>query len=51
VDPPGLVAAIGATVLGAAWQRCTTHYAVNLMSITPESSWPWVRTLRHSIFD
>jgi putative transposase len=30
---------------------CRTHYAINLMSITPKSSWPWVRTLLHSIFD
>ena len=35
---------------GAAWQRCRTHYAVNLMAVTPKSSWPWVRTLLHSIF-
>lgn len=48
---PGLVAAIGATLPGATWQRCRTHYAVNLMSITPKSSWPWVRTLLHSVFD
>nr|AAB05796.1 transposase [Mycobacterium branderi] len=48
---PGLVAAIGATLPGATWQRCRTHYAVNLMAITPKSSWPWVRTLLHSIFD
>jgi putative transposase len=48
---PGLVAAIGATLPGAAWQRCRTHYAVNLMAVTPKSSWPWVRTLLHSIFD
>ena len=48
---PGLVAAIGATVPGAAWQRCRTHYTTNLMSVTPKSSWPWVRTLLHSIFD
>ncbi len=34
-----------------AWQRCRTHYAVNLMSATPKSSWPWVRTLPHSVFD
>ncbi|OBF72173.1 transposase, partial [Mycobacterium sp. 852002-51759_SCH5129042] len=47
----GLVAAIGATLPGAAWQRCRTHYTVNLMSITPKSSWPWVRTLLHSVFD
>ena len=32
----GLVAAIGATLPGASWQRCRTHYAANLMSATPE---------------
>ena len=32
----GLVAAIGATLPGAAWQRCSTHYATNLMAITPK---------------
>ncbi len=47
----GLVAAIGATLPGAAWQRCRTHYTVNLMSVCPKSSWPWVRTLLHSVFD
>ena len=31
----GLVAAIGATLPGASWQRCRTHYAANLMSLTP----------------
>ena len=46
----GLVAAIGATV-GGAWQRCRTHYAANLMSVTPKSSWPWVKTLLGTIFD
>ena len=35
----------------AAWQRCRTHCTTNLMSVTPKSSWPWVRTLLHSIFD
>ena len=47
----GLVAAIGATLPGAAWQRCRTHYTTNLMAITPKASWPWVRTLLHSVFD
>ena len=47
----GLVAAIGATLSGAAWQRCRTHYAANLMSVTPKSSWPWVKALLHSIYD
>ena len=46
----GLVAAIGATV-GGAWQGCRTHYAANLMSVTPKSSWPWVKTLLGTVFD
>ncbi|MBK5249395.1 MAG: IS256 family transposase [Actinomycetales bacterium] len=47
----GLVAAIGATLPGASWQRCRTHYAANLMSATPKSSWPWVKTMLHSVYD
>jgi transposase-like protein len=47
----GLVAAIRATLPGASWQRCRTHYAANLMSATPKSSWPWVKALLHSIYD
>ena len=47
----GLVNAIGATLPGAAWQRCRTHYAANLMSATPKSSWGWVKALLHSIYD
>lgn len=48
---PGLVAAVGATLPGASWQRCRTHYAANLMSVTPKSSWPWVKTLLQTVFD
>ncbi len=47
----GLVEAIGATLPGASWQRCRTHYAANLMAVTPKSSWPWVKALLHSVFD
>ncbi len=47
----GLTAAIAATLPGAAWQRCRTHYAANLMSLTPKSSWGWVKALLHSIYD
>jgi transposase-like protein len=47
----GLTAAIGATLPGAGWQRCRTHYAANLMSVTPKASWPWVKTLLHSVYD
>jgi transposase-like protein len=36
----GLVDAIGATLPGASWQRCRTHYAANLMAVTPKASWP-----------
>ena len=47
----GLVEAIGATLPGASWQRCRTHYAANLMSVTPKSAWGWVRALLHSVYD
>src|SRR3954467_12893414 len=47
----GLVDAIGATLPGAAWQRCRTHYAANLMAATPKASWPWMRALLHSVYD
>ena len=47
----GLTEAIGATLPGAAWQRCRTHYAANLMAVTPTSAWGWVRALLHSVYD
>ena len=47
----GLTAAIAATLAGASWQRCRTHYAANLMSATPKASWGWVKALLHSIYD
>jgi len=47
----GLVSAVGATLPGATWQRCRTHYAANLMSVAPKSSWGWVRALLHSVYD
>ena len=47
----GLVEAIGATLPGAAWQRCRTHYAANLMSVTPKAQWGWVKALLHSVYD
>ena len=33
---------------GSSWQRCRTHYAANLMTVTPKSSWPWVKALLHT---
>jgi putative transposase len=47
----GVTAAIGATLPGASWLRCRTHYAAKLMSVTPKASWPWGRTLLHSVYD
>lgn len=47
----GLVHAITATLPGASWQRCRTHYAANLMSATPKTSWGWVKALLHSVYD
>jgi len=47
----GLTEAIGATLPGAAWQRCRTHYAANLMAATPKTAWGWVRALLHSVYD
>ena len=47
----GLVEAIAANLPGAAWQRCRTHFAANLMDVAPKSSWGWVKALLHSIYD
>jgi putative transposase len=47
----GLTAAVGATLPGAAWQRCRTHYAANLAAVTPKSAWGGVRALLHSVYD
>ena len=47
----GLVEAIAANLPGAAWQRCRTHYAANLMDVCPKSSWGGVKALLHSVYD
>jgi putative transposase len=47
----GLVEAIAANLPGATWQRCRTHYAANLMSVTPKSLWPAVKAMLHSVYD
>jgi transposase-like protein len=47
---PGLVDAIGATLPGAGWQRCRTHFMRNLLSKVPRSAGPFVATLVRSIF-
>jgi hypothetical protein len=47
----GLVEAIAANLPGAVWQRCRTHYAANLMSVTPKAMWPAVKAMLHSVYD
>jgi putative transposase len=46
----GLVDAIGATLPGASWQRCRTHFMRNLLTRVPKSAQPFVATLVRSIF-
>ncbi len=47
----GLKDAIAANLPGAAWQRCRTHYAANLMATTPKNMWPAVKAMLHSVYD
>ncbi|MDF3282225.1 IS256 family transposase [Gordonia sp. N1V] len=47
----GLVEAAAATLGGASWQRCRTHYAANLMSVCPKAAWPGVKAMLHSVYD
>ena len=47
----GLVEAIAANLPGAVRQRCRTHYAANLMAVTPKALWPVVKSMLHSVYD
>lgn len=47
----GLKDAIAAVFSGAAWQRCRTHFARNLLTRVPKSAQPFVATVVRSIFD
>jgi transposase-like protein len=47
---PGLVDAIAATLPGAAWQRCRTHFMRNLLTRVPKSAQSFVATMVRSIF-
>ena len=47
----GLKDAIAANLPGTSWQRCRTHYAANLMSVSPKSMWPAVKAMLHSVYD
>jgi putative transposase len=48
---PGLVDAIGSTLVGASWQRCRTHYMRNLLTRVPKSAQSMVATLVRTIFE
>jgi transposase-like protein len=47
---PGLVDAIAATLPGAAWQRCRTHFMRNLLTRVPKSTQSFVATMVRTIF-
>jgi putative transposase len=47
---PGLVDAIQATLPGAAWQRCRTHFMRNLLTRVPRAAQSFVATMVRSIF-
>jgi transposase-like protein len=49
-DHPGLVDAIEATLPGASWQRCRTHYLRNLLTRVPRSAEAMVATMVRTIF-
>jgi putative transposase len=47
----GLKDAIAAVFAGAAWQRCRTHFARNLLTRVPKSAQSFVAAVVRSIFD
>jgi transposase-like protein len=47
---PGLVDALAATLPGAAWQRCRTHFMRNLLTRVPKSAQSFVATMVRTIF-
>ncbi len=48
---PGLVDAIAATLPGACWQRCRTHFMRNLLTRVPKSAQGFVATMVRTIFE
>lgn len=46
----GLVDALAATLPGASWQRCRTHFVRNLLTRVPKAAQPAVATMVRSIF-
>jgi putative transposase len=49
-DHQGLVEAIAATLPGASWQRCRTHYMKNLLTKIPKAASEMVATMVRTIF-
>jgi putative transposase len=47
---PGLVDAIAATLPGACWQRCRTHFMRNLLTRVPKSAQSFVATMVRTLF-
>jgi putative transposase len=47
---PGLVDAIAATLPGASWQRCRTHFMRNLLTRVPTRAQSFVATMVRTIF-
>jgi len=47
---PGLVDAIAATLPGACWQRCRTHFMRNLLTRVPKSAQGFVATMVRTVF-
>jgi len=47
---PGLVDAIAATLPGASWQRCRTHFMRTLLTRVPKSAQSFVATMVRTIF-
>jgi putative transposase len=47
---PGLVDAVQATLPGASWQRCRTHFMRNLLTRVPKAAQGFVATMVRSIF-
>ncbi len=47
----GLVDAVGATLPGASWQRCRTHYLRDLLTQVPKAQSRWVATMVRTVFD
>ena len=47
---PGLVDAIAATLPGACWERCRTHFMRNLLTRIPKSAQGFVATMIRTIF-